>query len=354
MHAEGISPTSRLAKHLLTLLCIALMLPSGVATAVQTPSHGGQDALQQGYTQNSWGLGVVVPDGSTLSGGGTVNWAAVTNVTAVVQIPDIPNASAPIYAVVSLMTQDGVVLQTAFGIYPGNDSWLVYSMFIKNINQIPQHYTWTVNSSKPAAEPGDVVTISVYQSPEHVWSFRACNLNTSLSIRGAFGADTTELPKRGDQEAFALESYASDSSTFQKIGNMTLSSLLVDGKRVASGWYLFADWDMLHNPLFVVGGAAPPAFIDVSVSNSGRAVWYYSGNWNGNGQVDETGPILVAMAILVGAALCGALLSMRYIRKAVGGQDKTQTERTSPAIESAPAIDALSTSCVVFPQYVWE
>ncbi len=319
MHAEEISPASRLAKHLLTLLCIALMLPSGCADAVQTLSHGGQDTLQPGYVQNSWGLGVVVPDGSTLSGGGTVDWAAVTNVTAVVQIPKITNASGSIYAVVSLMTQDGVVLQTAFGIYPGNGSWLVYSMFIENINQIPQHYTWTVNSSEPAAGPGDVVTLSIYQSPEHVWSFRACNLNASLSVQGAFGTDTTELPKRGDQEAFALESYASDSSTFQDMGNMTLSSLLVDGKRVVSGWYLFADWDMLHNPLFVVGGAAPPAFIDVSASNSGRTIWYYSENWNDNGQVDETGPILVAMAILVGAALCGALLLMRYIRKAAGG-----------------------------------
>lgn len=250
------------------------------------------------------------------------------------------------------MTQDGVVLQTAFGVYPCNSSWLVYSMFIKGINQNPQHYTWAVNSSKPAADPGDVVTISIYQSPERVWSFRARNLNTSLSIQGAFGTDTTELPKRGDQEAFALESYASDSSTFQNMGNMTLSSLLVDGKRVASGWYPFADWDMLHNPLFVVGGAVPPAFIGVTVSNGDRAIWYYSGGWNDDGHVDETGPILVAMAILVGAALGGILLSMRYIRKAVGGQNKEDIERTSPAIEFVLALDMLSTSCKGFPWHV--
>jgi hypothetical protein len=272
-------------------------------------------------------LGVVVPDGSTLAGGGTVNWAAVTNVTAVVQIPEITNTSAPIYAVVSLMTQDGVVLQTAFGIYPGNGSWLVYSMFIESITQIPQHYTWAINSSEPAAEPGDVVTISIYQSPERVWSFGASNLNTSLSINGAFGTNTTELPKRGDQETFAFESYASDSSTFQNMGNMTLLSLLVDGRRVASGWYLFADWSMVHNPLFVVGGAAPPVFIDVSISNDGRAVWYYSENWTSGGQVDETGPILVAVVILLGAALSGVLLSMRYIRKAAEDRGKAGTEQ---------------------------
>lgn len=259
-----------------------------------------------------------------------MNWAAVTNVTAVVQIPEITNTSATIYAVVSLMTQDEVVLQTAFGVYPGSGNWLVYSMFIENVNQIPQHYTWVINSSEPAAEPGDVVTISIYQPPERVWSFRACNLNTSLSINGAFGTNTTELPRRGDQEAFALESYASDSSTFQNMANMTLSSLLVDGRRVASGWYLFADWDMMHNPLFVVGGAAPPAFIDVSISNDGRAVWYYAENWTGNGQVDGTGPILVAVAILLGAALSGVLLSMRDIRKGAGDQGKTETVQGHP------------------------
>jgi hypothetical protein len=327
MHAEEVSPGGRFAKRLLILLCIALMLPLGGATALQTLPPGAQGALQQGYAQSSWGIGIVVPDGSTLSGGGTLAWAAVTNVTVVVQIPEITNASESTYAVVSLMTQDGVVLQTAFGIYPGNSSWLVYSMFIGSINQNPQHYTWAINSSEPVAEPGDVVEISIYQSPGHVWSFRASNLNTSLSRQGAFGTITSEPPKDGDQEVFALESYSSDSSTFQSMGNLTLQSLLVDGKRVESGWYLFADWDMVHNPLFVVGGAAPPEFIGASTSDDGRAVWYYAGYWTGNGQADATGPILVAVAILLGAALSGVLLSMRYIRKAAGGKGEARAEQ---------------------------
>jgi hypothetical protein len=330
MHAEEISTASKLAKRLLTILCVTLMLLLGSATVVQALSFGAQVAPQQGYAQVSWGLGVVVPDGSALSGGGSVNWAVVTNVTAVVQIPEITNTSATIYAVVSLMTQDGVVLQTAFGVYPGNGSWLVYSMFIEDINQIPQHYTWAINSSEPTAEPGDVVTISIYQSPARVWSFRACNLNTSLSVDRAFGTNTTELPRRGDQEVFALESYASDSYTFRNMRNMTLSSLLVDGKRVASGWYLFADWDMVHNPLFVVGGGAPPSFIDVSILNDGRVVWYYSENWTGNSQVNETGPIFVALATLLGAALSGVLLSMRYVRKAAGSQGEAETGQGQP------------------------
>jgi hypothetical protein len=164
-----------------------------------------------------------------------------------------------------------------------------------------------------------------------------------------FGTDSREPPKRGDQEIFALESYSRDSSTFQNMGNLTLRMLLVDGRRMMSGWYPFADWDGVHNPLFIVGVTAPPQFIGVSVSHDGRAVWYYSGNWRGNGLADETGSILVALVILVGAALGGVLLSMRYIRKAVGGQNKEETERTSPVIELLLARDALSTSCTGFP-----
>lgn len=82
MHAGEISLSTWFTKHLMTLLCITLILQSGDATAAQTLSRGAHDALQQGYVRNSWGLGVVVPDGSTLSGGGTLNWAVVTNVTA--------------------------------------------------------------------------------------------------------------------------------------------------------------------------------------------------------------------------------------------------------------------------------
>jgi len=327
MHAEEIGPDSRLVKHLLIAVYIALMLFSVGAIEADPRSLGAQSPLQQGYVQNSWGLGVVVPEGSSLSGGGTLNWATVTNVTAVVQIPEITNVSGTIYAAVSLMTQDGVVLQTAFGIYPGNGSWLVYSMFIGSITQIPQHYTWVINSSGPAAEPGDVVTVSIYQSPGRIWSFKASNLNTSLSIQRPFGTTSTGQPRSGDQEVFALESYASDTSTFRKMGNMTLLSLLLDGERVASGWYLFAQWDMLHNPLFVVGGASPPGFVDVSFNGGGRAVWYYSESWNGSVQALQAGPILVAMVILLGAALSGVLIAMRYIRKTAGGQGRASTDQ---------------------------
>jgi len=315
MHAREITPFGPLVKNLLIALCLVLILSFGCSSVAQAPSTGARDSTQRVYVQESWGFGIVVPDGSALSGGGNVDWGSVTNVTAVIQIPDITNVSAPTYAVMSLMTQDGAVLQTAFGIYPDNVSWLVYSMFIENINQIPQHYTWVINSSAPAAEPGDMVTISIYQSPQRAWSFKAANLNTSLSIQRVFGANSSKPPKLGDQEVFALESYASDSQTFQNMGNMTLHSLFVDGRRVTSGWYPFSDWDMLHNPLFVVGGAAPPFFMGISALNNGKAIWYYAGTWNGSGEAGEIGPLLVAMVILTGAALTGVLLAFRFIRR---------------------------------------
>ena len=302
------------------------MVPLVGATVAETLLPNTRTSTQQGYTRTSWGLGVVVPDGCGESGGGALNWADVTNTTAVVHIPEITNASAPVYAVLSVMTEDGVVLQAAFGVYPGNESWLVYAMYIENINQVPQHYTWVVNSSEPTAEPGDVVTISIYQSAEHLWGFRASNANTSDSVQRAFGTNSTQPPKVGDQEVFALESYASDSATFRNMGNMTLVSLLADGQRVESGWYLFADWDLLHNPLFVVGGASPAPFVDDSIMNDGRVVWYYYGVWTGGGQFDEAGLILVAMLILAGAALGAVLLVIRYMTKAAGSQGQRKDE----------------------------
>jgi len=316
MHADEVSPGGGLVKLLLIALGVALILPSGGAAASQVISSSTRVTSQQAYPEESWGLGVVVPDGSRLSGGSTVDWSMVTNVTTVIQIPDITNASAPVYAVMSLMTQNGAVLQTAFGVYPGQSSWLVYSMFIGNINEIPQHYTWVINSSEPEAEPGDLVTLSIYQSPMHVWSFTASNANSSRSVRDAFAANITQPLKRGDQEAFALESYASDSSTFKDMGNMTLQSLLVNGDRVTTGWYLFSDWDMLHNPLFVVGGGTPPLVVDYALLMDGRVIWYYAGSWS-SGQLTVAGFLEVEMVILTGAALCGVLLSLKYIRRGV-------------------------------------
>lgn len=315
MHVEGISLGPSLEKGFLLLLCAALILPWGGATATQTLQQGARIVLQQGYAQTSWGLGVVVPDGATLAGGERLSWASVTNVTAVMQIPKITNTSATTYAIVSLMTQDGVVLQSAFGIYPHNGSWLLYSMFINDIGQYPQHYTWVINSSAPAAEPGNIVTISIYRSPQQVWSFRAEDLNTSLSTQRAFGAATEEPLKTGDQEVFALESYSRDSSTFQGMGNMTLRSVFLNGERIVSGWYAFADWDATHNPLFVVGGTAAPQFLGFSILHNGTAVWYFAGNWAGDGQVGGMWSVFAAVVILIGATLGGALVSVKYLRK---------------------------------------
>ena len=316
MHALLALHANTRSKLLLPLTCIVLVvLQPVIVVAAPAPQSNSGAPLPQVEGQTSWGLGIVVPEGSNLLGGEKVNWTEISNVTAVLRIPDLTNVSAATYAVVSLMTQDGLVLQTAFGDLPGEGSWLVYAMFIANPGQVPQHYTWATNASQPAAGPGDVVSISLYHSLQGTWSFRASNLNTSISIQKSFGANTTAPLRSGDQEVLALESYASDSAMFHNMGNMTMLSLLLNEKKVESGWYLFADWDIIHNPLFVVGGAEPLSFVDLSFLGGGTAVWYYSGNWAEGGGVIGINVTLVAIVILLGATLLTIFLAIKFTNR---------------------------------------
>lgn len=304
----------RFLKLVLTAWWAALLVSAGAAAASQPLHADSQSSEQRPAAQTSWGLGLVLPEGSALSGGGTVNWTSVTNVTAVVQLPDLTNVTAATYAVLSVMTRGGAVLQTAFGVYPGERSWLVYSMFITNIGQVPQRYTWAANASEPDAHPGDIVAISIYLPPGTSWSFRASNLNTSMSVWSTFGANTSDPPKVGDQEVFALESYANSSAILQSMGNMTLLSLSINGQHVVSGWYLFSGWDMVHNPLFVVGGGPTVPLVYVATLPNGSVVWYYSGNWQDLDFGDAEAPTLVAASILLGAVVATVLLSFRTRR----------------------------------------
>jgi len=316
MHALASSHNNRPPDLLLPVaLIVLLILQPAVTIAANASQTVSREEVPQVEGQTSWGLGIVVPEGSSLLGGGKVNWTEISNVTTVLRIPDLTNVSAATYAVVSLMTQDGVVLQAAFGDLPGESTWLVYAMFIANPSLVPQHYTWAANASRPAAGPGDVVSISLYHSLEGTWSFKVSNLNKSLSIQKSFGANTTAPPRHGDQEVLALESYASSSTMFQNMGNMTMLSLLLNDKKVESGWYLFTDWDMIHNPLFVVGGAAPLPFVDFSFLGGGMAVWYYSGNWQGGGGEIGINPTLAEIVILLAAALLTIFMVMKFINR---------------------------------------
>jgi hypothetical protein len=76
--------------------------------------------------------------------------------------------------------------------------------------------------------------------------------------------------------------------------------------------------------------ARAPTFVDFSTLSDVRATWYYSATWTGISPVYETGPILVAMVILLVAALGGILLSMRYVRKSAGNQGRVKDEQGQP------------------------
>ncbi len=68
----------------------------------------------------------------------------------------------------------------------------------------------------------------------------------------------------GEQEIIALESYTKKESLFSYMGNIILYALLLNGKKVVSGWYAYDGWDWTKHPLFVVGGStqAPQYYIN--------------------------------------------------------------------------------------------
>jgi hypothetical protein len=245
--------------------------------------------------------------------------------TVLVTLPTIDNPSDTVYAVMSLMTEDGTVLQVAAGIYPGNSTWQVYSTYITDVLQVPQHYTWVVNSSAPRAEPGDSEEISIYLSQAQGWSFRVTDPERNSSLQLPFGLSSNQPAMAGDQEFFALESYSSDPATFEGMGSMTLGPTIVDGKTVSGGMYLYADWDMIHSPLFVVGGASPPQFV-TAVLNDSSVTWSYGGLWVGNIQSGYDASI--AATLIVGLVVSGAavILGILYVTGRIGPQKRVPPE----------------------------
>jgi hypothetical protein len=255
---------------------------------------------------------MVLPEGAKLEGGADLSWENVRNITVLVTLPIIDHPSDTVYAIMSVMTEDGVVLQVAAGIYPGNSTWLVYSMYIADVLQVPQHYTWVVNSSTPRAEPGDSEAISIFLSQDEGWSFRVADQERQSSLQLPFGVSSNHPAKVGDQEFFALESYSWDPATFEGMGSMTLGPTFVDGKTVSSGMYPYSGWDMVHYPLFVVGGATPPQFVSIGLNGS-TATWTYGGTWQGDVQIGYDIPIAVAFILGLAASLVTVVISVLYV-----------------------------------------
>ena len=288
----------------LAVLVSACLLLPGFDAALATGTTQSQLALA--YPNSSWAIGVVVPEGAHLLGGGSVRWEGITNVTVSLALPDIESPDRIVYAILSVMTSDGSVLQAAAGALPNRTGWLGFAWSVQGANSGSPSYLWVLNSSKPEMNPLANISISIFLTSGQ-WALRVTDMGTGLAVEKSFPYGPASGLKAGDQEVFALESYSRTTATFQGMGNLTLYSILLDGKKVVNGCYLYSDWDMVHNPLFVVGssGSGPPSFINAGEESEGSFFWDYAGIWGVQsdtlaGLAGVLAVALVAVAITLG------------------------------------------------------
>jgi hypothetical protein len=264
------------------------------------PVVGAADAGGGSYPSGSWGLGVVVPDGSQYENGSRLSWSQAKQIQALVRLPLINYTDNTIYVIMSAMLQDDSVVQVAAGINPNMTSWFAYAFHAQDVQS--QNYTLVLNSSKPEMSSGDMISLSIYQSAEK-WEYEVDDLRTNESVQGYFMIDPVPPFKSGDQEVFALESYTRSNIVFEHMTSLVLSSLLINGSKVSRGWYSYGDWDSTHNPLFVVGGLSPPAFISTRDLDNGTIEWNYY-EWTGSTtsfpfSFGETLLILLAIGVVI-------------------------------------------------------
>lgn len=293
---------------LLVLLALAAAPSSGAAS-----TQSGSSTSQKAYPTSSWALGVVAPQGARLADGASLRWEAVSNVTALLTLPNISRPDAIVYAVVSVMASGGTVLQAAAGVYPGSSLWLAYSQWISGVGSGLATYNWLVNGTGPPMTPGSSVSISIFLSASG-WHMRVEDEGTGTQVSGAFPSSIPATLAKGDQEAFALESYSRSSATFGEMGNLTLAALMLNGQAVTGGLYSYGDWDMVHNPVFAVGssGTSPPGFLSLEILSGRTCVWSYSGVWRGGGGL--TAGLLAYVALPI-AALVAILVVVLLTRK---------------------------------------
>jgi len=262
---------------LAVIVSACLFLPgfSAALASGTTQSH-----QASAYPNSSWAIGVVVPEGARILGGEGVRWEDITNVTASLALPDIKSPDEVVYAVLSVMTSDGSVLQAAVGAPPNRTGWFVFAWLIQGADSGTQSYQWVLNGSTPQMSPLANVSISIFRA-SGLWSLRVVDMANGSSVEKQFPPGLAPDLKVGDQEVFALESYSRTLATFLGMGSLRLYSILLDGNEVTGGCYLYSDWDMIHNPLFVVGssGSSPPAFINAGEGPAGSFFWDYTGVW---------------------------------------------------------------------------
>jgi hypothetical protein len=291
-------------------LAVLLLLLQASEARAAAPST----SLGQLYPNSSWALGVVVPEGAGLQGGGSVRWEGVTNVTAAVTLPNITLPDGIIYAVLSVMTSDGAVLQAAAGISPNGSAWLVYAWSITVSDSAQFVYRWVLNGSEPEMSPDANVSISIFEA-DRLWGLQVLDEDTGSSVTEQFPPGVASTLRAGDQEVFALESYSRTGATFQDMDNLTLRSLSLNGQRVVSGTYTYGEWDPDHNPVFVVGssGSSPPPFIYIGKTAGSSYFWDYVGVWRVAGDpLVELVQIMVVVSLIVALSVLGTAIRVTH------------------------------------------
>jgi len=294
------------------ILAVLLLAPIGSIRVVgEVVSPAARDTI---YPATSWAIGVVVPEGAQLEGGGTLRWEDVGNLTSLVNLPDLSSPSGIVYAVMSVMTADGSVLQVAAGVYPNSSSWRAYSWAVEGVQASRPTYDWILNSSAPAMSSGDNISLSIFRN-QTGWNLKIADQNTGAYAERPFPAGVSTSLQSGDQETFALESYSRTAADFQHMGNLTLNAILLDGQRVSGGVYAYSGWEPGRNPVFAVGssGTDAPLFVSLEPGQGGGFVWSYVSAWPGLAPSFAGALSIVVAVSLAGAiaAICGAIVVIR-------------------------------------------
>lgn len=287
------------------------------------------DSAAQGevYSQYSWALGIVVPEGADLAGGNKLQWGQVQNVTALIELPNVSRPDNIVYAVLSVMTSEGYVLQVAAGDFPYQANWKVYSWLFTDLSAPNVKYEWILNSSIPYMSPNDNVSMSIFRCENGTWSLEVDDISSGSYILQTFPLDIAPTLKLGNQEVFAFESYSRNVTTFESMGNLTLESLLFNGDKLQSGLYSYdSGWDRVRNPLFVIGteGQIPPSFISEHNATGSLIVWTYSNGWAGQ-SVTLPGWLEVG---LIGALLVVGIFTIYFITRTIVTERKKRFNLT--------------------------
>ncbi|MEM1583869.1 MAG: hypothetical protein QXF28_02485 [Nitrososphaerota archaeon] len=262
-----------------SLLMIIILL--SLQTVIVVDGFQNNEGKNSWMALRSWGLGLTIPDGSPLEDGSVVKWSEHKNVTVLYSIPNITYTDNTIYLIVSIMTGGGTIIQVATGIYPNSTYWSSYFMYVAGISHGGKTYVPVRLNCRPYFHPRDNVSISIYNrhvenSSVEYWASSVTNLSTGEKVDVYIVMDNSSTFKDGEQEVIAFESYTYNEKVFEYMGEATLYSILVDGKRVLNGWYIDDGQVFNRRPLFEVGGGQVPPFISIVLKEDKTIAWTYS------------------------------------------------------------------------------